>query len=336
MRISALVVFSFSYALLLTASPSRFAQDDVRLIIQTRQNRTVFRIGEVISIELAFSSSTPGAYSFRSPVRDRRPCFDWDHFDIQPAMGWSDPLALHFRSLDGIFCSGPAHFQELSSTPVQDEVDLNDWVHFDELGQYKITIRSERVCKLHSTQADHHSCLEVKSNPIQVEIVAATPEWQERTLEDAVNILDSTPSNRRGPPNAQRKRAIAVLQHLGTDAAAYTLTRYLGSDVGEASWTGLVSSGARGAKLSAMQECLVDSDCPVSPQLVYAIAELTIPKDGNTDWELYRLERQTLEDSIMYRLKAAIDGKQGEALGMSKYTLRNWEWTKKHLRAGPN
>src|SRR5262245_34341048 len=69
----------------------------VSFIIQTKNNQTRFRQGEVISLQLSFSSSQPKKYHLDNATYDRSGRLDIDAFHVDPASGVSDPLSDYFN-----------------------------------------------------------------------------------------------------------------------------------------------------------------------------------------------------------------------------------------------
>jgi hypothetical protein len=306
--------------LLGAAETAAYAQNDIRLVIRTLDDKITFRIGEVIPIELDFTTSALGTYSLSIPEWDRSGRIDVDQFDIQPTLGWSDPLAVHFRLLISRLGGGPVGFEELSTTPAKIDIALNEWVRFDQPGQHTVAVRSGRVSRLHSASND--SRIEVQSNQLVLTIVPATEAWQQQTLEDAIKLLNSTRPTGTSFPDERRKRAITALRYLGTESAAKALARYTYvGDLEHAAFMGLITLEARSAALSSMKVLLEDPDWPVTPQFLGTMAELCLPIDGKGGWEL-QFKRQELEKQFVGELLTIVDKKQGEALAVSRNTVR--------------
>src|SRR5262245_47720630 len=69
----------------------------VSLVVQTKNNQTRFRQGELISLQLSFSSSQPKKYHLDNATYDRSGRLDIDTFHVDPASGVSDPLSDYFH-----------------------------------------------------------------------------------------------------------------------------------------------------------------------------------------------------------------------------------------------
>ena len=98
-------------------------------------------------------------------------------------------------------------------------LELNQWLYFEKPGLYRVTATSTRVCAIDVSDRipvwKQTNCVDARSNAIDVEIVAADPEWQRQQLERIVReLLDVlTPLTR------PQKAAVRALTYLGTDEA---------------------------------------------------------------------------------------------------------------------
>lgn len=79
------------------------ATPGVRLEVRTRGDQRTFRIGEIIPLELRFSSTIENRYRFDTQYGYRTdgqgPGIET--FAVEPRSGWQDPLDLYYRT--GIF-----------------------------------------------------------------------------------------------------------------------------------------------------------------------------------------------------------------------------------------
>src|SRR5690348_8920326 len=217
---------------LLLASISEFGQaprlepiypSDITFQVSTRNSQARFRIGEVINLELRFSSNTARKYHLDTASYDRSGRMSTEQFDVSPATGWSDPLAVYFHAFAGFIGGGLRGTKDLSAQPEVIELQLNEWVRFDQPGRYRVTIDSSRVFT--GVLGSPAPPIRVKSNPIDIEIVPANSEWQRQTLHAAVEALEgeSIPASPApAAPNAKRE-ALKTLRYLGTPAAAVEL-----------------------------------------------------------------------------------------------------------------
>ena len=77
-------------------SSSRRHADGAR----ARRSSSVFQIGEVIPLELSFTSSTPDKYRLEMATITTQPAGSTSQsFAVQPSSGWDDPLGFYFDQL---------------------------------------------------------------------------------------------------------------------------------------------------------------------------------------------------------------------------------------------
>jgi hypothetical protein len=65
---------------------------DVSLSIRTRSDQASFCIGEVIPLELSFTTSTENKYKLNTASYDHRGRLGMESFRVEPRSGWSDPV----------------------------------------------------------------------------------------------------------------------------------------------------------------------------------------------------------------------------------------------------
>ncbi len=220
---------ALSLAVLVLAALSLRAQEpSVKLAVQAADGQTVFRIGERIPIKLTFTSANDTQYIIAPWVGGRGGEFDLEDFQVLSSGGWSDPFALYFAQnliKTGHGWSWPPF---LSSNPVQGAVDLNEWIRFDQPGDYTIRVTSRRVCRTDGAGA------ELLSKEIKLHIAPATPEWQSEKLKSILDRLD------RKIPSFEE--AAADLKYLGTPEAVEEMTsrlRQMGYYIADESSMGL-------------------------------------------------------------------------------------------------
>jgi hypothetical protein len=226
---------------------------DVTLKVRVRGDQSVFQIGEVIPLELSFTSSTPDKYRLEMATYERTGRLNIQSFAVQPLAGWDDPLGFYFQYFRPGFAGGPLIAKALSTEPAVIQLEMNEWVRFKNPGQYRVAVRSARVSKLGPRLDIPGDVVRTRSNELLLTIAPATEAWQLRTLQRALAILDG-PAGATG--NYQRRRdtqrpAVKALRYLGAAAAREMARRLLPN---ERNWTddyrlGLVASPAREAAL---------------------------------------------------------------------------------------
>jgi hypothetical protein len=217
-------------ALHLNAQPERAA-----LSFQTASGQSTFHIGERIPLKLTFSSPNDTDYFISPLVRGRGGEFDCNRFEvISPAAGWSDPLEMYFKQ-DLIWTGHGWSWPLLKkSKPVEASVDLNEWIRFDQPGNYTVKMTSNCVC--------HGKGSFPLTNTINLTIIPATPEWQNekfKSIQPKLELLDQPPpqpgpgvSNQSQWENRGQwfENARADLKYLATPAAIDEMTSRLRSE----------------------------------------------------------------------------------------------------------
>jgi len=74
--------------------------------------------------------------------------------------------------------------------------DLNEWVALDQPGHYSLYVTSGRVTRRDATKSEP---VELRSNSLEFDVVAANPAWQQQTLGSATATLnmESSTAERR-------------------------------------------------------------------------------------------------------------------------------------------
>jgi hypothetical protein len=297
---------------------------DVQLRLGTKNNQTVFHVGEVITLQLAYSlaAGSHNRYEISNNSYDRSGRLGIESYRIEPSTGWDDPLKLYFHSFADFFGGGLFSTSKLTTTPVIISRDLNEWVRFTMPGQYRVSVVSTRV-----QPADHafaSTSLEVRSNEISLQIIPATPEWQGEALHDAQSILDKHSTGlgtARYQQSVDRQQAVAVLRYLGTPSAAVAMADRLNDDPSNFEFMlGLAATPAQDTALEHMRQLLHDPAFPVSGIFLQTLSLVALPPDVASN---RADERSQLEEKFEKELLQSFATKKGKALAVSAYTLVN-------------
>src|SRR5580658_39840 len=286
----------------LTIATSAAAQS-FSLHIETGQAQ--FRAGEAIGLKVVFemtpyadapSPSQPG-WIVTLRGHDRSVLgFGSDRFVVTPEAGTRDPWS--YRLHEGMAYSGPGG-SGLRDKPLVLDIDLNQWVRFERPGHYSVHALSH-------VRGPQRQDVEVESNQIGIDIVAASPQWQEQELASDVAILNSTLSKIDSASFESRMTAARRLTYLDTPAAVREMARWLGlADIQTAQimQDGLRSSQHSSEAIAAMREFLRSPSEPVPPIFLRMLAlDKTIKEPQNA-------------------LAEVVEQKQGAAKAISIKTL---------------
>ncbi len=252
------------------------AAQSISLHIEPALGQSQFRIGEEIGLKLAFEmmhdtdappAGQPG-WMIMLNGHDRSVLgFGRDRFVVTPEAGTRDPWS--YRLHEGIAYSGPGG-SRLSDKPLVLNIDLNQWVRFERPGHYTVHALSHAI-------GPQRQDVEVESNQIGIDIIAADPQWQEQELATDLAILNSTLAKIDSASFESRMNAACRLTYLDTPAAVREMVRWLGiADIQTAQilQDGLRSSQHGPEAIAAMKELLRSPSEPVPPIFLRTLAAL--------------------------------------------------------------
>jgi hypothetical protein len=198
---------------------------NVSLTISFADGTNRFHVGEVIPIQLSFSASTPNTYEMEMRNYDRSGRLNIEKYHVTPS--GRDPLR-NYYSIGGFMMGGLGGPRELTSEPRVMPADLNEWVVLDLPGHYSLFVTSGRVSR---HDGNTNESLELRSNSLEFDIVAAGPAWQQQTLSTTMatlNMASSTPD--------ERNAAFRTLRFLDTPASVHEIVRLLGTQADGNHW----------------------------------------------------------------------------------------------------
>jgi hypothetical protein len=145
--------------------------------------KSEFYFGEVIPLELMFTSTQPGTFLADSRLHDRIGRMNYiEEFVAAPASLCEDPLDGLQGGQGGLggLSGGPV---ALSDKPFQFERVLNEWVRFRKPGRYRVYVVSRRVTR--------GKPIELVSNVLTLEIRPAPAKWVKEQISAARKTLDA-------------------------------------------------------------------------------------------------------------------------------------------------
>lgn len=250
--------------------------------IATTTGKTTFFVGERIPLVLSFTGLAD-TYDISLFNFGRGDPLGLDTFEITPVDGWSDSLAAYF-AFTPFGCCGQKQSGTLSAKPTTLNVNLNEWARFDEPGTYTVSIVSHRVTLTgHGPLGRRPDPISLRSNSLQLHIVAATAEWQRTTLKNALHVLD-LPHETNGETPPERRTAIEDLRYLASSEAIPVLAANLRDDrpdIEEDAVRGLIGLPRfkRDAAIAAMNHLIDDPAFPVSADFLKAMPSLELESE---------------------------------------------------------
>lgn len=244
-----------TFAAVILASPL-LAQNEsaVSLTIRFADGTSLFHVGEITPLELAFRASVPDMYDMEMRNYDRSGRLNIEGFHVTPP--GRDPLERYFST--GAFIGGGlGGARELSSETQVMRVELNEWVALNKPGHYSLYVTSGRVSRRTPTKAEP---VELRSNDLEFDVVAADPAWQQQTLGTALATLNIGSST-----DAEKITALRVLRFLDTPGSVHELVFRLGTRGDRRGWNEIAGlAGSRYQNL-VVQELERQMSAPSGP-----------------------------------------------------------------------
>ena len=228
-----------------------------------------FQVGELIPFEMGLTSDAPnyGAVATARGREGRR--IELDQFRLSPAAGTSDPLRPYLTVFPSSDSMGGSIRTEgmVPGVPLRVQFNLNDWMHFDVPGHYRLSIETKRVSRWAAGGLRWLGIVPLVTNEVEFDIVAADPVWQAQQLKAIIEQLDRAAAPTEWEPDPTVSEALEQLRYLDTPESTRELARRLRGDnvyADRACLQGLLTSPARDVALSAVNRLLAQPDFPVS------------------------------------------------------------------------
>ena len=261
----------------------------------------------------------------------------YESFEVLPARGWSDPLQDYFQNRV-LLGGGLTNFSALTTAPFKLEIDLNEWVRFEDPGVYTVLVKSSRVSDIGRHRTGEERPLALKSNSITLRIVPATKEWQQQKLATIAAVLATTPAHISNSETSPRRQAVSDLRFLGTEEAIDLLTQHYRED--EQDVWGQAEMGLRGlpgrlraSAVASLEKRISEPDFPVFSNLLSTVAFLQSKVDhpafgtelNDSDSLLLGSPEERKDEEEAWNLAyQSLDRKQGTAQAVTLQMLFDW------------
>ncbi|HEY9430064.1 MAG TPA: hypothetical protein VI260_01110 [Blastocatellia bacterium] len=306
--------------------------------LRLEEDKIQFKPGEIIPVELSFTSDLPDTYDLDSATYDRGGRLNLDKYFLDHKNGVVDPLIDYPPAGAG---GGIRSIPTLSEKPHKMTFDLNEWFRFDQPGKFRLYVTAPRVLKKDERQFSNGA--EVTSNIVEFEILPRDNEWAEQELQAITRLLDT--SN----PNSDRRPVCRRLGFLNTESAASEMIRRFGAPLDVCGYEysrGLIGSAHRAFVVKEMERRLEAPDQIVSDSYMFTLShmaaamrekeQLPSPAEHPNDerqanavfetWQKRSDSRQKLQLQYAERLMSALPGKQGKARAITTHTLLEILW----------
>ena len=325
-RILGLFVFLF---LLLSVGSSRaqieshapISQGPVTLNLRIGNGQSHFHRGELISVELTFSSTEYHSYTVPED------CLPYTHYtynvppefvdrriDIDAGMGMADDV--------GMGCHGAHWDMDLAVTPLVVSHILNERFRMDKPGKYQISVTSVRLG------------FPITSNSVDLEILPGDPKWEESELNRALAMLRSSVGSKEWETGCQ------VLRFLETEAAEMEMARHFADRPCRGYDFALISATHRSLVRAELEKGLAEPNSAITFSYLRTLAFVSlydqhpewypdpnVPREGFADsWmrsKLWQLRNVVPSEEIRYarRLADALQAKSRAARALCVETL---------------
>lgn len=296
-----------------------------QLQVRTAGGQVLYHVGERIPLELSFTGPENKRFEINMASYDRSGRMGYEEFDVTPASGWADPLRVYFGSSIAFMGGGLTGFAPLSAKPVVVDLNLNEWVRFDQPGTYRIVVVSHRVSNVLTGKGGPFGApgLDLTSNPIQLRIIPVTKTWERVKLAAILNELEVS-AKTPGPEPDSLKVAIADLRFLGTAAAARVMVQHLREDEPTLMYECALGLDGLREKLhpiavAAMNRLIDDPDFPISSWFLTTMSVLQLNEAD--DPAVQRGDRGRYTDADWALALEALPAKEGKARAVTAQTL---------------
>ncbi len=246
-------------------------ESGVSLTIRFANGTSRFHVGEIIPIELSFKASSPDVYDMEMRNYDRSGRLNIEQFHVTPP--GRDPLQRYY-SIGGFMGGGLGGPRELSSEPQVMREELNEWVALDKPGHYSMYVTSGRVSR---RAAAKNEPVELQSNSLEFDVIAADPAWQQQMLSSAMTTLNMESSTPQ-----EKNAALRILRFLDTPASIPALVHLLGARSDGGHWNevaGLAASRYQRLVVRELEQQMSAPDIGVTANYLYILAKLKFQLD---------------------------------------------------------
>jgi hypothetical protein len=264
--------------------------------------RTQFHVGEIIPVEMVFTSGEHKKYSINPFDCFARQTYQY-HVDPPLFLDRAGELDAALE-MEGLTCSGGVVDINPGEKPFTVEQILNSRFRMDTPGKYRISVTSTRLG------------LSVTSNAVEMEIAPADPAWQKSELDRALGLIKLRTEK-------DLVEGCRVLRYLRTDAAAVTIAKEYGDLTPCASFANLdaavISAPNRMAVLEELQAGIAAPDRPISTGYLRTIAIVSLYQE-HPDWypqqqpatesEEVKLLAGPTENSGLWRERGALPNRE--------------------------
>lgn len=336
-------------------TPQIPAPPEVRLMLELRQPRNQYRMGELIPLRLGYSSEGQGKYVKVGVASDLQngqaeslscePAQLTARVRPAPSITLSSFLYADkncrtgFGSGSGGGCGDCHGFYTLGPAPLSYEFDLNREVRLLQPGRYVCKATSADVA-LASQPVEQRTALQLVSNPVSIQVVEDRA-WSQTALAEAQAQIQASCDDNPSPPAGEGERwlrcahAAEVLRFLDTDdsmGAAVKLLKGNGQAYWQTEmWTSISQSSNRELAIAVLSRRMRESDFAVTESFLETFGAWRLQQrhpeafavDGHAiNAEVYNHEAVELLRESVRSLGESLPAKRGTAATESAKTYK--------------
>lgn len=303
---------------------------DVKLSLAIEGGRSVFQQGEIIPLNLVFTSTAKGRYWADVRNYDRSGRLDIERYCVGPEV--ADPLGSYFR-IGAFMGGGLGTNQQLTEKLFKVDSELNEW-RSPGPGHYRLYVISYRVWRppdpSEKTPWGRIDAV-VRSNTLEFDVHPASSQWQKEQLQAALHILNSSATN------DEKHHAARILRFLNSEASTKALAQqFWGLNQQQpAGWDlmlGLFGSPYRQLAIDTMKAEISAPNHAITDDYLWALVRLEItsdpawmpptPKPSNPEqaqafWKSYQTHQQELVSEAVKLAVAALPAKASSARSLT-------------------
>lgn len=106
---------------------------EITFTIRLKDNQVRFQQGEIIRLELLFSSSMASRFTLNMGFYERGGRVAIDEFIVDRERSAVDALSDYYNSLSGLMGGGSGGFRQLRDEPITAITELNEWRRIDKI-----------------------------------------------------------------------------------------------------------------------------------------------------------------------------------------------------------
>ncbi len=306
---------------------------DATLTIRFANDQTEFRVGEIIPIELSFSTTAKKTYLWWRWGGPQYANCSSEEYHVSPP--GKDPLSRLKAGVPEAFLCAGSHPgpRYLDSRPHAVSAALNDGVTLRRPGRYSFYVTSLRVIR---REGSSYGQVELRSNTLHFQLLVPTPLWEAQQLGSASKVLDDPASKPE-----ERHSALRTLRFLDSPGALAQLSRQLTLPVPldqQECFDGLMGSAHPRVVLRDLEGRFAAPDAAITPTFLSALADAEFlrshgpmpacPAAGAKEHAEWRRETgrryeqlRQIENRLHARAAALVPSKQGLAQAETVRTL---------------